>query len=149
MNVDKILTPVMVRLLDDKNIPGQTTLGDLLGTIKVVKGPRKPKSITNPCFTLHVLTNPRDPDSKAHNGTLLVNFYANNYAGGNTNIELLGPVASRVIWLFDDRPIEVPDWRVYDFHVQEPLGPLQDPEIPDESFMSVRIKFGMIPNLIL
>ncbi len=140
----------MIRILDDKNIPSQTTLTDLLSGInlaqRIVKGPRKPKSMMNPCFTLHVLTNPRDPDSKAHNGTLLVNFYVNNYTDGNANIELLGPVAARLVRLFDDKPIIVFGWRVYDFHVQEPLGPLQDPAFPDESFMSVRIKFGMIAN---
>lgn len=149
MNINEILTPVMVRLLNDRNIPGVTTLGSLLDTIRVVKGPRKPKNMTNPCFTVHVLTNPRDPDSKAHNGTLLINFYADNYKDGNTNIELLGPVAARVVWLFDDKPIAVPGWRVYDFHAEESLGPLQEPEFPNENFMSIRVKFGMIPNSIL
>lgn len=150
MDANKILTPVMVRLLNDKNIPGQTTLGDLLNNdIKVVKGPRKPKTMTNPCFTIHVLSAPMDPDAKSYNGTLLINFFCDNYASGNANVELMGPVTARVIWLFDDKPITVSGWRVYDFHVQEPLGPLQDPALPDESFMSVRIKFGIIPNSIL
>ena len=148
MDVNQILTPAMVRLLNDKSGPG--SLGELLGgEIVVCKGPRKPTKSKNPCFTVHVLTAPRDPDSKAHNGTLLINFYCDNYAAGNANVELMGPVTARVIWLFDDKPITVSGWRVYDFHVQEPLGPLQDPALPDESFMSVRIKFGIIPNSIL
>jgi hypothetical protein len=148
MDVNKILTPVAVRLLNDKSGPG--SLGELLGgEIIVYKGPRKPTKSKNSCFTVHVLTAPREPDSKAYNGTLLINFYCDNYTSGNVNVELMGPVTARVIWLFDDKPITVSGWRVYDFHVQEPLGPLQDPGIPDESFMSVRIKFGMIPNLIL
>src|SRR5690554_2152334 len=118
----------MGRITKDKNIPDQTTLTDLLSNInltkRIVKGPRKPTSMANPCFTVHILSNPRDPDSKSHYGTLLVNFYANNYADGNANAELLGPVAARLVWLFDDKPPVIPGWRVYDFHVQESLGPL-------------------------
>lgn len=143
MDTNKILTPAMVRLLNDKNGPG--SLGDLLGgEITVYKGPRKPTKAKNRSFTVHVLTAPRDPDSKAHNGTLLINFYCDNYASGNANVELMGPVADRVVELFDDRPLEIEGYSNFDLVVQEPLGPLFDPQCPDEHFMSIRVKFSLV-----
>lgn len=144
MDTNKILTPVLLRLLNDKNIPDQTTLADLLGTVKVVKGPRKPTGMTNPCFTIHILSAPRDPDSKSYNGTLLINFYCDNYQSENANIELMGPVTDRVIELFDDRPLDVEDYNCYNLAVLEPLGPLFDPSFPDEHYMSIRIKFNIV-----
>lgn len=145
LDVNKILTPAMIRIVTDQAL--KTKLG---GTIQVDKGARRGKSmIGQKCFTVHVLSNQRDEDSKAHNGTLLVNFYCPNYGDGKANVELMGPISERLVWLFDEKPLAVSGWRVYDFHVQEPLGPLFDPEFQNEHFMSVRIKFGMIPNSII
>ena len=151
MDVDKILTPVMVRLLNDKNISGQTTLGDLLNNkIDVYKGPRKPTGAKNPCFTIHVLSAPRDEDAKNYNGTLLINFYHDNYAAGNAAVEKMGPVTDRVEVLFDDRPLSIEGYTNYNLVVQEPLGPLFDHVwAPDEHYMSIRIRFGMIPKSIV
>jgi hypothetical protein len=145
MDVNKILTPVMVRLLDDKNIPGETTLAELLNnTVNVIKGPRKPTNATNPCFTIHVLSAPRDPYSKNHNGTLLINFYYDNYQSGNAAVEKMGPVADRVVCLFDDKPLNIEGYNNYNLVVQEPLGPLFDPEFPGEHYMSIRVKFSIV-----
>ncbi len=143
MDVNKILTPVMVRLLNDKNGPG--SLGELLGgEITVYKGPRKPTKSKSPCFTVHVLTAPRDPDAKNYNGTLLINFYHDNYTSGNAAVEKMGPVAARVVELFDDQPLSIEGYNNYDLVVQEPLGPLFDPDLPDEHFMSIRVKFSLV-----
>src|SRR5690606_21982730 len=118
----QILTPVMIRLLNDKNTTG--SLDDLLGgEITVYKGPRKPTKAKNPCFTVHVITASRNPDAKNYNGTLLINFYHDNYVSGNAAVEKMGPVADRVIELFDDRPLEIEGYSNYDLVVQEPLGP--------------------------
>ncbi len=145
MDINKILTPVKLRLINDKNISGQTTLGDLLNNkIDVYKGPRKPTGTKNPCFTIHVLSAPRDPDSKSYNGTLLINFYCPNYASGNANIELMGPVTARIVELFDDQPLTMDGYNNFNLVVQEPLGPLFDPSFPNEHFMSIRIKFNLI-----
>ncbi len=145
LDVNKILTPAMIRIVTDATL--KTKLG---GTIQAAKGARRPTSmIGQKCFTVHVLSNNRDEDSKAHNGTLLINFYCSNYQNGNANVELMGPVSERLVWLFDDKPLAVTGWRVYDIHVQEPLGPLFDSEYPNEHFMSVRVRFGMIPNTII
>ena len=151
MDINKILTPAMLRLINDKNIVGVTTLGDLLNNdIKVFKGPRKPTGISNPCFTIHVLSAPRDPDSKSYNGTLLINFYHDNYAAGNAAVEKMGPVTDRVEYLFDDKPLNIEGYTNYSLVVQEPLGPLFDPVwAPDEHYMSIRIRFGMIPKSIV
>lgn len=144
MDSNKILTPVKLRLINDKNISGQTTLGDLLNNkIDAYKGPRKPTGTKNPCFTIHVLSAPRDPDSKSYNGTLLINFYCPNYASGNANIELMGPVTARIVELFDDQPLTMDGYNNFNLVVQEPLGPLFDPSLPNEHFMSVRIKFNL------
>ena len=149
MDVNKILTPVMLRLINDKNIVGVTTLGDLLNNdIKVFKGPRKPTGISNPCFTIHILSAPMDPDAKSYNGTLLINFYCDNYASGNANIELMGPVVDRVEVLFDDRPLNIEGYNNYNLVVQEPLGLLFDPAHPDEHYMSIRVSFGLAKTLL-
>ena len=106
MDVNKILTSAMVRLLNDKS--GPRSLGELLGgEITVYKGPRKPTKAKNPCFTVHVLTASRDPDAKNYNGTLLINFYHDNYASGHAPVEKRGPVADRVVELFDDQPLKL------------------------------------------
>lgn len=144
MDVNKILTQASLRLISDKNISRQTTLGDLLNNeIVVYKGTRKPTGAKNPCFTVHVLSAPRDPDSKSYNGTLLINFYCSNYTSGNANIELMGPVTARIVELFDDRPLTMDGYNNFNLAVQEPLGPLFDPSFPNEHFMSVRIKFNL------
>ncbi len=140
MDIDKILTPVMIRIAND---PSMKTL--LSGTINAVKGPRRPKSMMGACsFTIHVLTNPRDENSKAYNGAMIVNFYCPNYADGNANVELMGPVAARIIELFDDVPLTMDGYLNFNLAVQEPLGPLFDSAFPDEHFMSVRIGFSLI-----
>lgn len=144
MDINKILTQASLRLISDKNISRQTTLGDLLNNeIVVYKGTRKPTGAKNPCFTVHVLSAPRDPDSKSYNGTLLINFYCSNYTSGNANIELMGPVTARIVELFDDRPLTMDGYNNFNLAVQEPLGPLFDPSFPNEHFMSVRIKFNL------
>lgn len=144
MDINKILTQASLRLISDKNISRQTTLGDLLNNeIVVYKGTRKPTGAKNPCFTVHVLSAPRDPDSKSYNGTLLINFYCSNYASGNANIELMGPVTARIVELFDDQPLTMDGYNNFNLAVQEPLGPLFDPSFPNEHFMSVRIKFNL------
>jgi hypothetical protein len=141
MDVNKLLTPAMVRLLND------STLKTLLGasTIPAVKGARRPKTMMGTkCFTVHVLSNPRDEDSKVHNGTMLINFYCPNYSEGNAAIETMGPVVSRVVELFDDKPLAMDGYNNFNLTVQEPLGPLFDPLFPDEHSMSIRIKFNLI-----
>lgn len=139
LDVNKIITPAMVRLVND------ATIKNLLGeTVHAVKGPRRPASVMGKnSFTIHVLSNPRDPDSKVHNGTLLINFYCPNYASGNANIELMGPVTARIVELFDDQLLTMDGYNNFNLVVQEPLGPLFDPSFPNEHFMSVRIKFNL------
>jgi hypothetical protein len=139
LDVNKLLTPAMVRLLNDLTL--KTMLG---GTIQAVKGARRPKKMMGKkCFTVHVLSNSRDEDSKVHNGTMLINFYCPNYSDGNANLELMGPVASRVVELFDDEPLTMDGYNNFNLAGQEPLGPLFDSSFPDEHFMSVRIRFNL------
>ena len=139
LDVNKILTPALIRLVNDTEL--RTLLG---GSIQAVKGPRRPSTMTGKSFTLHVLSNPRDEDSKAHNGTMLINFYCPNYPNGNANVELMGPVAGKVVELFDDQPLAMDGYNNFNLTVQEPLGPLFDPSYKDEHYTSVRIRFNLI-----
>lgn len=139
LDVNKILAPALVRITNDQ------TLKQLLsGTVKAVKGPRRPSNTTGNYFTVYVLANNSDPDSKVHNGTLLICFYCPNYSTGNANVELMGPVTARVAELFDDALLAMEGYNNFNLVVEEPLGPLFDPAYPGESFMTVRIRFNVI-----
>lgn len=149
MDINLITSAAMARIInDDKDDQGRSTMHDLLDTpIQAVKGPRKRTGMTNPCFTVHVLSNPRNEDTKAHNGTMVVNFYADDHTEGHAHIELLGPVANRLIQIFDDIPLEVTGYVNYNLSVAAPEGPLSQvgrTESAGEHFMSVRINFGII-----
>lgn len=136
MDINVLLNPVQVRIKND------AILAVMLGeTPKTAKGIRKPTGMTNPCFTAHVSSNPRDPDTKIHNGTLIINFYCDNYQEGNANVELVGKVNDRLVELFDDVCPNTPGYEIGKWVVEEPLGPLFDSDDPGEHYSSVRIGF--------
>lgn len=138
MDKNELLKPVTVRLMDD------TELQDLIGDdVPVIKGPRKTNG-ADECITINAPSAPMNPDSRAYNGTILINYYCPNYPSGNANLEKMGPVAARIEELFHDDPLEIPGYKNYNLAVDEPMGPLFDPDEPDEHFMSVRINFGLI-----
>ena len=140
LDINLILSPAVVRIANDAMLKG------LVGIpIQVWKGPKRPdEKVNQKGFTVHILTSPQDPDSKVINGTLLINFYCPNYEKDrNANVELMGPVAARICELFDDKPFAITGHRNFNLVVQEPLGPLWDSTNPDESFMSIRIKFNI------
>lgn len=136
MNPYDIINPAQLSIIND------TKLADIIGdTPKAVKGPRKPEGWTE-CFTLHIPSNPRDPDTKVHNGTLNINYYCPNYPDGNANAEKHGAVVERLIELFDDNWPEIEGYKISDWSVREPLGPIPVQEKPkEESYSSVRIGF--------
>lgn len=144
MDKDKLYTAVLIRLISDTGEEG--SLEDLLGNIKAIKGARRPTSLSNPAITINAPSTPRDPDYKTTNGTLLINIYADDYSSGNANVELLCPVADRIVQLFDDKPLEIEGYNNYNLVVLEPSGPLRDPSYPEEHFMSVRIRFNILPT---
>ena len=136
MNINDILNPVQLKIINDN------VLENILGeTPRTVKGPRKATGMNNPCFTLHIPSNPRDPDTKIHNGTLIINFYCDNYKDGNANVEIMGKVVDRLIELFDDAWPNIPGYRLGDWSAMEPYGPLFTEDDPDEHFSSVRFGF--------
>lgn len=135
MDVNKILTAALLRLINDDEL--QTLLD---GNIRAVKGPRKPEG-WDECFTVHIPSNSRNPDTKIHTGTLNINYYCPNYPSGNANVEKIGQVVDRLVELFDEWYPEIEEYKVADWSVEEPLGPLWDPDEPDEHFASVRIGF--------
>jgi hypothetical protein len=140
LDVNKLLTPALIRIRND------STLQTLLDTtvIQAIKGAKRPTAIIGTkCFTVHVLSNNRDEDTKVYNGTLVINFYCPNYSDGNANVELMGPVAAQIVELFDDEPLTMDGYGNYNLAVQEPLGPLYDPDFPNEHYMNVRIQFNL------
>ena len=138
MNPNDILKPAWLKLA------GDDVLNSLLGTVRAVKGPRRPTGWTE-CFTLHISSNQRNPDTKVHSGTLLINYYCPNYSDGNVDIEKSGQVASRLIEIFDDNPPEIQGYRIADWSVREPIGPIPVQDNPEkESYMTVRISFTVL-----
>lgn len=143
MNTDDILTPALLTIVNDRDT-GELDLGALLGEVKAVKGPRKPEG-WGECFTLHIPSNPRDPDTKIHHGTLNINYYCPNYSLGNANVEKMGSIVARLIELFDDNWPDIPGYKICDWSVREPLGPFPNRDKPDEeSYSSLRIGFGIL-----
>lgn len=152
MDKNELLTAVVSRLFNDKNMDDIDDLGDLLGLtsggnieIPIIKGPRKIDG-ADEIITVNAPSAPMDPDSMAYNGTILINYYCPNYSDGNANIEKMGPVAERIVNIMHDNPPDISDYRIYNFAVDEPMGPLWDSNEPDEHFMSIRISFGLIKN---
>jgi len=152
MDKNKLLTPIVLRIMNDKNVPDEEDLGDLLGLndsgyldIPVIKGPRKMTN-ADECITVNAPSAPKDPNSKAYNGTILINYHCPNYDAGNARMEKMGPVAARIEEIMDDNTLDIEGYRNYNFVVGEPMGPLFDSDDPDEHFMSIRINFGLIAN---
>jgi len=138
MNPNDILKQALLKL------EGDDALQSLLCTVSVVKGPRRPAGWTE-CFTLHISSNQRMPDTNVHRGTLLINYDCPNYPDGNVDIEKSGQVASRLIELFDDNPPEIQDYRIADWSVREPIGPIPVQDNPEkESYTTVRISFTVL-----
>lgn len=155
MDINKLMTAAFKRIVDDYAIkqywtmippvlPEAESYHPLPLPLQIVKGSRKRKGMKNPCFTISVPSNPQNEDTKAHNGTMIINFFADNYPEGHAHVELLGPVADRLEKIFDDQPLDLDGYKNYNLVVDAVEGPLWDPDDPDEHFMSVRIKFGII-----
>lgn len=141
MNFYDILNAILLVIINDQDT-GEVDIGTILdGEINAVTGPRKPDGWTE-CFTLHMPSNPPDPDTKIYNGTLNINYYCPNFPSGNTDTEKHGAVVTRLIDLFDDNPPALPGYKIGDWSVREPLGPIPVQDNPkEESYSSVRIGF--------
>ncbi|AZO96134.1 hypothetical protein [Halocella sp. SP3-1] len=144
MDINLLLEATRLRIAGDTDT-GEQDLGQLLTTIKAIKGARRPDSMANPCITINAPSAPQDEDYKTINGTLIINVFADNHNSGNANIELLTPVAARIEYLFDDKPLTIEGYNNYNLVVQETMGPLWDSDDPDEHFMNTRIKFNLKP----
>lgn len=145
MNKDLLLTAVLLRIVNDKDT-GEADLGELLGAIKAVKGPQRSDSMDNPCITINAPSIQQNAAYKTINGTLLINVFADNYHSGNANVELLTSVAARIEYLFDDKPLTIEGYNNYNLFVEETMGPLFEPDYQNEHYMSMRIKFNLVPS---
>lgn len=135
MNIDNLLEAVQRRILADE------VLDDLLDSVRVVRGPRRPEGWAGEdCFTVFLLSAPIDPDFQTVNGTLRVNHYCPLFPSGNANTEFMGEVMERLVDILNEK-VEVKGMDVIDWYVNEPLGPLYEGNAPGEAFSSVSINF--------
>ena len=144
MNVDKILTAVILRILNDKNIIDETDLLDILGELKGNKGAKKPTGATNPYFTVNNMPVNNNSDTTAKNGTILISCFVDNLDGGIADTQKLGEVGSRLEKLFDDKPLEIEGYTNYNLEVNSISNPQFDPDDPEEHFITVRLGFNII-----
>ena len=140
MNNDDILTSVLSVIVNDCGT-GETDLGMILGEIKVVKGPLKPIG-WDECITLNIPSSLRDPDTKIHSGTMMMNYYSQTYPDGNANIEKIGLVVDRLIYLFEEKWPDISGYLLIDWSVRESLESKPSKENPNEEYYSsVRVGF--------
>lgn len=144
MNVDKILTAVILRILNDKNITDETDLLDILGELKGNKGTKKPTGAINPYFTVNNMPVNNNSDTTAKKGTILISCFVDNLNGGIADTQKLGEVGSRLEELFDDKPLEIEGYTNYNLEVNSISNPQFDPDDPDEHFITVRLGFNII-----
>lgn len=146
MDKNKLMTAALMRILNDTGSQGD--LGDLLGNIKAMKGARRPKNsdgeYEDEWITINIPSAPQQPDTTIRQGTMLINYYKKNYSSGNAYVEKLCPVGARIEKLFHDKPLEVNDYNIYNMAVEDTMGPLYDPDDPDEHFTSTIIRFNLI-----
>lgn len=146
MNVDKVLTAAILRILNDQDKVNENDLFDILGRLKGNKGARKPNGETNPYFTVNNMPVNNNSDTTEKNGTLLINCFVDNLNGGIADTEKLGEVEERLESLFDDRPLEIEGYTNYNLEVNSISNPQFDSNDPDEHFITVRLKFNIIKN---
>jgi len=140
LDKNELLRPIVLRLKNDSELTNR-----LDGSVPVIKGPRKPVDkgeaiIVNPPSAL------MDPDSTEYNGTILINYHCPNYSGGNARIEKMGPVAERIVELMHQNLLDVTGYTNYYCVMDAESGPFFDSNDPEEHFMSIRIKYGLIKN---
>jgi hypothetical protein len=140
MDKNKLLTPIVLRLMNDSELTNR-----LDGSVPIIKGPRKPVD-KDEVITVNAPSTPMNADSTEYNGTILINYYCPNYSGGNARIEKMGPVAERIVELMHQNLLDVTGYTNYYFVMDEEMGPLFDSNDPEEHFMSIRIKYGLIKN---
>lgn len=138
MDPNIILNPAVVRIKND------AILQELLPQVSVSKGPKRPTGAKNPWLTVFLLTSPLDPDTKAVHGTMVINFFCDNYRDGNANQELLGSVGARLVVLFDDKPFSIEGGNNFNLHAEEHTEARAVPENPNEHFISVICKFSLV-----
>jgi len=140
MDKNELLRPIFLRLKNDSELTNR-----LDGSVPIIKGPRKPVD-KDEVITVNAPSTPMNADSTEYNGTILINYYCPNYSGGNAKIGKMGPVAERIVELMHQNLLDVTGYTNYYLVMDEEMGPLFDSNDPEEHFMSIRIKYGLIKN---
>ncbi len=144
MDTNKILTPVLKRILSDNELKSLAS-----DPVRAIKGPRKPTGMENPSFTAHVLSAPLDEDGKFVNGTLQLKVFVDDHASGNADVETMGPILERLVKLFDDQVLPIEGFQNYNLVVAEVLGPMREAQAttPEgQHFGLLTCRFGVIPR---
>ena len=144
MNIDNLLSKVLVRILNDKGVTGEADLKDILGELKGSKGAKKPDTATNPYFTVHNTPANIQADTTAENGTIIINCFVDNYPNGMAKTDVIGQVGERLKALFHDKPLQIDGITNYNLVVRSVSGALFDPGDSDEHYCSVRLKYNII-----
>ena len=144
MNIDKLLSKVLVRILNDEDVEDETDLKDISGELKGNKGAKKPDTADNPWFTVHNTPSNIQADTTAENGTIIINCFIDNYPNGMAKTDIIGQVGKRIKYIFHDKPLQIDGITNYNLAVRSVSGALFDPDDPDEHYVSVRLKYNII-----
>lgn len=116
----------------------------LVGGTGVINGPRRPVGYHNPCVTIGILTNTAGVRPTHQRMTLVITAYVANLTAeavkGQPDTHKLSAIAERVAALMHEQPLRIDGVINSQMELAEPLGPLFDPQDPDEHFMSLRLR---------
>ena len=141
MDVNIILNPAVMR------IAGDDELGNILGEVRVVKGPKKPKKMANPCFTVKNRYLEVDPGKEKYQGSFFISFYTDNYKSGNVDIELMGQVVDRIKQIFNYNPFKLDEYKNYYLEVKDIGKAEYNNRFPNQHFMTVEVMYKVV-NLV-
>lgn len=143
--VDVVVSTNQIIFRTYQRLKSDATLAGLLtGGAGVVNGPRRPVGYVNPCVTVGVLTNNARVRPYHHRVTMIINVFVANLTAetvkGQPDIYKLSQIADRVTDLMHKNPLAISGVINCQMELDQMLGPLFDPQDPDEHFMSLRFR---------
>ena len=139
MDINIILNPAVLR------IAGDDLLGNILGEVRVVKGPKKYNRMKNPCFTVENYKDIEiDPEHNGCQGSFLISFHSDNYKSGNADIELMGQVVDRLKTIFDHNPFSLDDYQNYYLKVINISKAKTHKNISNQHYMTVEVEYKVV-----
>ena len=144
---DAILTGLWTQLNSDTNL--RSILG---ATERIVKGPKRPDKIANPCITVHMPVNVLRADWYGTNkmlltysDPLLVNIFVNNHPNGAMNVALLDTICARVHTISAQAKPAITGASVHRLGLLSEAGPLYDQQSPGEAMKVIAMGYWITP----